>query len=177
MLDLVPSHAPAALRVQADLQTLPFRRGSLAGAWASKSYVHLARQDVPMALADLHRSLADDALTELVVFGGDMDHGEFPGDTFAGRRFSLWPAELLAHAVEGAGFAIVHFDDRRRQRASVEQFRLRLRRVRTLPDYVGPGMRVLLVRPEPEPLLGRPRASPSPDPATASGRPPSLPGW
>jgi TDG/mug DNA glycosylase family protein len=145
MLDLVPSRAPDAARVQADLGALPFRRASLDAAWASRSYVHLARQDVPLALADLHRSLADDALVELAVFGGDMDHGQLPDDDFAGRRFSLWPAELLRHVVEGAGFEILRFDTEPGKRAGQETFRVRLRRVRTLPDYVNADMRLLLV--------------------------------
>ncbi len=100
---------------------------------------------MPLALADLHRSLSDDALVELVVFGGDLDHEEFPDDPFGGRRFSLWPTELLRTVVEGAGFDMVGFETEAGKRAAEQSFRLRLRRLRTLPDYVGPDMRVLLV--------------------------------
>ena len=77
-----------------------------------------------MALADLHRSLADDALTELVVFGGDMDHGEFPDDDL--RRpalLALAGGPPRRTSVEGAGFEIVHVETDAGKQASVEQFR------------------------------------------------------
>src|SRR5690242_21435237 len=60
MLEVAPRWAPAALRVQADLEALPFRRGALGAAWARNSYVHLPAGALPLALADLHRSLAVD---------------------------------------------------------------------------------------------------------------------
>lgn len=141
MLDLVAEHAPRAWRVQADLACLPLRRAALAAAWGSKSYVHLPRRAVPLALAELHRALVPDALAELVVFEGDLEHGELPDDDLGGRRFSLWPAPRLHDVVEGAGFAL-DAPVRRERRADL---RLRLRRLRTLPDVVGPDMHLLLV--------------------------------
>ena len=58
MVRRVPEVAPASLRVQADLGALPFRRGTLAGGWARKTYVHLRQDELPMALNDLHQALA-----------------------------------------------------------------------------------------------------------------------
>jgi TDG/mug DNA glycosylase family protein len=145
MLDLVPRHAPSARRVLADLRALPFRRGSLDAAWASKSYVHLPRTLVPLALADLHRSLRVDALVELIVFGGDVEHDELPGDRFPGRRFSLWPAELLRAVVEGSGFDLLQLTEVAGKRIGETTLRVRMRRRRTLPDYVAGEMRLLLV--------------------------------
>jgi TDG/mug DNA glycosylase family protein len=144
MLDLVPRYAPKAGRVQADLAALPFRRAGLGGAWASKSYVHLRRAELPLALAELHRALADDTLAELLVFAGEGDGVSFAGDDFPGRRFSLWSADLLELVVAGAGFAIEAWS-RAATRDGEGQFRIRLRRERTLPDYVGSDMRLLLV--------------------------------
>jgi len=143
MLELVPDHAPGAWRVQADLAALPVRPRSIDAAWASKSYVHLARRQMPAALAELHRATAPDARVSLALFGGDMEHGEFPRDDFAGRRFSLWPDDLLDEVVTGAGFQIE--SSTRRRKGDTIDLRLRLRRLRTLPDYVGPDMRLLLV--------------------------------
>jgi TDG/mug DNA glycosylase family protein len=143
MLDLVPSYAPSAPRVQADLAALPFKRASLGAAYASKTYVHVARRDLPLALADLHRALTVGALVELVVFGGDQEHDQFPTDDFPGRRFSLWQTQHLVDVVIGAGFDLVSLA--RRRAKDSEELRVRLRRRRTLPDYVGPDMRVLIV--------------------------------
>jgi TDG/mug DNA glycosylase family protein len=143
MLDIAGRRAPGAHCVQADLGALPFGRERLGGAWASKSYVHLARTTVPLALADLHRSLVVDAPVELVLFEGDVEHGPWPGDEFAGRLFSLWPEDLLKTVVDGAGFAVERWE--RSSGTYSRQLRLRLRRLRTLPDTVGAGMRALVV--------------------------------
>ena len=143
MLDLVPSHAPASPRVQADLRSLPFARNSLGAVWANKSYVHLRRSEVPLALWDLHRAMAVGAPLYLGVFGGDQEHAEVPGDRFAGRSFSGWPAELLLDVVEGAGFAVEHLEVR--DEGDVDHLGVWATRSRTLADTVAPGMRLLLV--------------------------------
>lgn len=142
MLDLVPDHAPAALRVQADLLALPLRRGALGGAWASKSYVHLARSEVPMALWDLHRSLAFGAGIELRVFRGDLEHGPHPNDDFPGRSFSLWDSDHLRDVVTGAGFDIDSLEVDPRPQA--DDLVVCATRARALADTVGPGMRLLV---------------------------------
>jgi TDG/mug DNA glycosylase family protein len=144
MLELVPRHAPGAWRVQADLGALPFATGSLGGAWASKCYVHLARTEVPMALRDLHRSLAVGAPVELHVFAGDLEHGPMQLDEhFAGRRFSSWPEPLLLDVVRGAGFDIDEVEHHR-ARDGVDAIAVRATRAPTLADTVGPGLRLLV---------------------------------
>lgn len=143
MLDLVPGHAPGALRVQADLTTLPFRRGSLGGAWASKSYVHLARAELPLALWDLHRSLAVGTRVELTVFAGDQELAPLSHDDFPGRSFSLWSPAQLRDVLVGAGFDIERFEHVPNEHDG--ELRARLVRARTLADTVGPGMRLLVV--------------------------------
>ena len=156
MLHLVTDHAPGALRCQADLAALPLATGSLAGAWASRSYVHLDRRHVPLALADLHRALApatpdpdDDngdqpaAPVELHLFEGDADFEPFSDDDFPNRRFSLWPEDWLPPLMEGAGFTLDGLEriDRPPKAATLI---VKARRARTLPDTVGPNMRLLI---------------------------------
>ncbi len=143
MLDLVPGHAPAAWRVQADLAALPFRRAALGGAWASKCYVHLARHEVPMALGDLHAGLDVGAPLELHVFEGDLEHGPLFDDDFAGRLFSRWPPQLLADVVTGAGF-VIDATAREEARDGVHLIKVQATRARTLADTVGPDMRLLV---------------------------------
>ena len=142
MLDLVPERA-AAPRVQADLRALPFRFGAVGGAWASKSYVHLPRTAVPLALADLHRSLAVDAPVHLTLFGGDGEHDTFADDSYPGRRFSFWPEAMLADVLVGAGFAVDDLTVEPRP-DGVPYLLATARRARTLPDTVGPSMRLLV---------------------------------
>lgn len=74
-------------------------------------------EEVPVALARLHRSLAPGALV-------DVDLAPLPGP----RRDDV---------VVGAGF-------RRRGRATPDAGPVRLERLRTLADTVGPGLRVLV---------------------------------
>jgi TDG/mug DNA glycosylase family protein len=142
-LDKVPSYAPTAWRVRADLRALPFRRGSMGAAWASKSYVHLSRSEVPLALWDLHRSLRVDAPVRLSFFGGDQDHDTLREDEFAGRRFSLWSRDRLSWVIEGAGFSGITFDERDGEDGPT--FIVEARRERTLGDTVDGSMRVLVV--------------------------------
>jgi TDG/mug DNA glycosylase family protein len=136
--------APSALLVQGDLQALPFRRGSLGGGWACHSYVHVPAVDVPLALADLHRSLRVGAPVELMLFGGESEGRDvFPGDDLPGRWFSTWPRERLEDLVVGAGFEVGAIKVRQRDDGHIG-FTVRAERARTLPDTVGPGMRLLV---------------------------------
>lgn len=143
MVDLVPEFAPEALRVQASIDALPFRRNALGGAYANKSYVHVAQSAVPLALADLHRTLAVGAPFELLVFEGDVELAPNDNDEFPGREFSKWPEERLVDVVTGAGFTVeaVHGGSGTARRSG---FRVTATRARTLPDTVGPSMRLLV---------------------------------
>jgi TDG/mug DNA glycosylase family protein len=143
MLTTVHDHAPGAHRVLADLAALPLRRRAGAGAYAGKSWVHLPRSQVPMALWDAHRSMQVGAPLEAVLFGGDAEHAPFDEDAFAGRWFSMWPIDLLERVLHGAGFEDVSIEVRGRDRA--EDLIVRAVRARTLADTVGPGMRLLVV--------------------------------
>jgi TDG/mug DNA glycosylase family protein len=137
MLDLVPGNAPQALCVQADLEALPFRRAALGGTWAHKCYMHVPAERVPLALADLHRAMEVGAALHLQVTS-DRQH-ENADDRFPGRHFSWWPVDRLRDVVEGAGFEARSVVDDGEEWIDVEATR-----ARTLPDTVGPGMRVLL---------------------------------
>ncbi len=128
----------APLRVAADLRALPLRRGSLRGAWASRSYIHLARSELPLALADLHRALAPDAAVELHLFEGDAEWDKRADDDFPGRRFSRWPLPSLQDVLTGAGLAVESVEHRKKV------LLVAARRRHTLADTVGGGMRLLI---------------------------------
>ena len=134
--------APQSLGVQADLTALPFRRGSLAAGWARNTYVHLRQDEMPMALNDLHHVLAPEAPIEVTVFDGDGEGYEvFPDDDLPGRWFSMWTEARLRDVLHGAGFAV---DELSKDAHRDPTFTIRARRVTTLPDFVGSGMRVLV---------------------------------
>ncbi len=145
MLRLVPGHAPGALRVRADLTALPFRAGAGGAAWAAKSYVHTPRTALPMALWDLHRTLAVGAPIELIVFEGHADERWADDDlaVVAGgtkhRLFSAWTEAELRDLAHGAGFTDVTVT--RDSPALI----LNAVRARTLADTVGPDLGLLLV--------------------------------
>jgi TDG/mug DNA glycosylase family protein len=130
--------APGALPLQADLESLPFRPRSLGGAWASMAYHHLPRERLPVALAHLHWALAPGAPLELTAAQGDYAGTALPDDDFPGRYFACWQPDGLAAVVHGAGFDVGS--------AEVEGHIVAVRatRGRTLPDTVGPGMRLLV---------------------------------
>jgi TDG/mug DNA glycosylase family protein len=138
MLDLVAEHAPGAGRVVADLEALPFARGSLGGIWAHRCYMHVAAESLPLALGDAHRALQVGGALHVQVTS-DRQH-ENADDRFPGRHFEWWPADRLGDVVVGAGFEIDRFIDDGEEWLNVEATR-----ARTLADTVGPGMRLLLV--------------------------------
>lgn len=142
LVSLDASHAMLrrvdGVRVQADFTALPFRRAALGGAWASKTYQHVPHEVLPLALADLHRSLRLDAPVMIGVFTGEGTRITDEDDDFPGRLFSWWEPDRLRSVVEGAGFVIddVIVGERR-------HLEVRARRARMLPDFVRPGLRVL----------------------------------
>lgn len=139
MLDLAREAVPNALLVQADLEALPFAKGSLAGSWARASYLHARRVDLALALADLHRALEVGAEAMFDLRHGATE-GAFAASDFPGRFFADWQPEQLADAIAGAGFDV---DECFVDTTSV-WVRVRATRQRTLPDYVGPDMRLLV---------------------------------
>lgn len=146
MLEVARHGRPAVLAVQADLAALPIRSEALRGCWSRQSHLHLPRSDLPQALADLHRSMSVGAplRIQLLSFGRDGD-GEAvspPNDDFPGRFFASWSAPSLVPVIEGAGFEVA---DVVAGPVPEETHKVRVdaTRIRTLPDWVGPGMRVL----------------------------------
>jgi TDG/mug DNA glycosylase family protein len=137
MLRLARGVAGGAPLVQADLAALPFRRGCLGGAWARAAYLHIPRSALPIALAHLHAALTVDAPLEMSLRVGTGE-GPIPDDDFPGRFFAHWQAGELGDVTTGAGFDVDDVDVRE------EWLIVRARRARTLPDFVGPGMRVLV---------------------------------
>ena len=136
MVALARQRHSDVLGVQADLARLPFRSGSLGGGWAACSYQHLAAEDLPMALAELHWALAVGAPVVMAIHGGE-GQGRREDDDFPGRWFSRWSAGALADVVAGAGFDAETQNDG-------QYLVVTGQRMRSLPDTVGPGMRLLV---------------------------------
>jgi len=170
MLELVPRKAPDALRVQADLAALPLRRASLGGAWANLSYQHVPRLQLPLALARLHDALVSGAPISVALFEGTGE-GPLDDDEFPGRTFVRWQADDLEPLFTAAGFEVHAIDGgakdsgRRPENGAAVSggraengakvpggrpgmdalpVRVTATRGRTLPDIVGPDMRLLI---------------------------------
>lgn len=122
--------------VRADLGRLPFRRGTVGAAWARNSYLHVPHHDLPLALAELHRSLPVGAPVTVSFISGPRDR-YVADDDLPGRHFWRWTDDDLVDVFVGAGFErIVLSGERPRFVDAV--------RARTLPDTVGPDMRLLV---------------------------------
>ncbi len=144
MLAEARGRAPGAGLVCADLEALPFARGALAAAWARNSYVHLPRVRLPLALSQLHGALEAEAPIALELFGGSFEGSDRADDAFPGRFFALWERDALADVLAGAGFAALAIDSTEEEAGRTPSLVARGRRARTLPDTVGPGMRLLV---------------------------------
>ena len=137
MLRHARSAVPGSVVVQADLMALPFRRQAFGGAWARMSYHHVPRAQLPLALAHLHLAMAVGAPLCLVSQHGTTE-GEAEGDEFPGRYFACWECEPLRDVLVGAGF------DVQSVARDGDEVVAWATRARSLPDTVGPGMRLLV---------------------------------
>jgi TDG/mug DNA glycosylase family protein len=139
MVRLARRLAPGVPCVQADVSALPFAQRSVGGGWARGTYHHLPRGELPFALADLHRVLGVDAALTMSMTRGDLEWDTIADDAFEGRFFAAWQPDALERVIVGAGFAVMS--------VAVEEtwIHVHARRARTLPDYVAPGMHVLVV--------------------------------
>jgi len=140
MTTLAREVEPTSLPVQAELEHLPFRRHAFGGSWARASYLHVPRTRLPWALMELHTSLQVDAPAEFVYrFGPDRDVVDDEDDEFPGRLFAEWGVDALVDVHVGAGFEVLEASH-----DGGEWIVLAARRMRTLPDYVDTGMRLLV---------------------------------
>jgi TDG/mug DNA glycosylase family protein len=139
MVALARETAAGCWPLQADLEALPLRRGALGAAWARASYLHVRNEHLPMALWDLHRSLAVGAPGTVSLRQGEQS-GVLEDDDFPGRWFAEWTLDALRDVLVGAGFTIESLGDEE----TGEWLNARVVRARTLADTVGPGMRLLV---------------------------------
>jgi TDG/mug DNA glycosylase family protein len=131
---------------------------SASDALPRRRYVHLPRARLPLALAELHAALEPEAPVALELFGGCFE-GSGRADAFPARLFALWEREPLAEVLLGAGFAVEALESveppARPQREGgaggdpggaprLPLLVARLRRARTLPDFVAPDLRLLV---------------------------------
>ncbi len=139
MLEQCRIVVPDATLVQGDLEMLPFKSASLHGSWANMSYLHLPGVRLPAALADLHRALVVDAPVNLQVLAGDYEGSALAADDIGGRFFCSWRPERLHDVMTGAGFEVKTLE------TDHDVLRVRAVRLRTLSDFVGADMRLLMV--------------------------------
>jgi TDG/mug DNA glycosylase family protein len=102
--------------------------------------MHIPATRVPLALADVHRATQVGGVLHVHVTSDHWRPVGEPDSRFAGRHFDDWPLERLVDVVRGAGFTIDETRDDGEEWVDVEATR-----ARTLPDTVGPDMRLLLV--------------------------------
>ena len=140
MLESCRAQIPDAHYVQGDVEHLPFTSQAIGGAWSWMTHLHVPRRQLPLALWDLHRTLAVGAPLELQVLEGEYEGDALPGDDVGGRFFAAWTPSRLVDQVIGAGFDV----EEGSVVVSGDELRLRAVRARTLADTVGDGMRLLI---------------------------------
>ncbi len=136
---------PGVPAVACDLEALPFRLGAVGGIWASRSLQHIAAERLPLAAAGLHRVLPVGGVLDLSVFAGDGVSRSGSDNDLPGRLFTWWQPEALHDLLVGAGFQVDESSPvATGSGTEPERLVLRARRARTLPDTVGPGMRLVI---------------------------------
>lgn len=140
--------------IRGDLASLPLGRGTLDGIWASSCYMHLPLAELPLALADAHRSLRTGAplwatLVRLKAIrdppprrseraAGEAQRRD-SRPPFAQRLFSCLSSERAREIFHAAGFEATEVEE-----GGGFWMWVRARAARTLPDYVRPGLRLIL---------------------------------
>ncbi|MFI5315863.1 MAG: methyltransferase domain-containing protein [Myxococcota bacterium] len=158
MLRAARRAAPRVPLVRGDLARLPFASGSLDGAWAKNSYLHLPFRELAPALAELHRALRPGGRVTLSLLDFERavpsarerargiaqrrSRGERGLD---GRLFSVPAPGLLRDLFAGAGFRAISVE-------AAERTWVRATRARGLPDSIRPGLRLLVVGLNPSPI-------------------------
>jgi len=157
MLREAARSAPGAGLVQGDLARLPFARGSLAGAWAKNSLIHLPFPELCEALSELSRALRPGAPIALSFLrAGSRTQSERLARAgrlelrgreraLSGRLFTLLSEQLARDLLVGAGFRAVAIE-------SAERLWVSARRTRTLADWVRPELALLVVGLNPSPV-------------------------
>jgi TDG/mug DNA glycosylase family protein len=151
MLGEARLRVPGLPLVRADLSALPFAPASFDAGWGRACYMHLRAAELPAALARAHASLRNGApfwitLADLAEYAptraqrrrGEAEHRD-DREPFRGRLFSVHTPERARALVEGAGFRRVEVDVSDRFWIWVTG-----RRARTLPDWIRPGLRLLV---------------------------------
>lgn len=134
MLERAATHGTPLVR--ADLGRLPFRPGGVAGAWARNSYLHVPHDELPLALAELHRALPVGAPVAASFISGPDDR-YVADDDIPGRNFWRWTDDDLVDLFVGAGFESVVLSGERPRFVDAV-------RARSLPDTVAADMRLLV---------------------------------
>ena len=80
------------------------------GVWAAASLLHLRREDLPRALANLAAATRSGGLFHLSVMEGDGARFLTRGDIDAPRHFTFWREESLRAELDLAGWEVVEVD-------------------------------------------------------------------
>jgi 8-oxo-dGTP pyrophosphatase MutT (NUDIX family)/ubiquinone/menaquinone biosynthesis C-methylase UbiE len=96
----------AKLLVQADARALPFANGTLDGAWACASLLHLPKVELPAALAEIQRALGHGHICLILKQGeGESWRDDGQGQS---RFFAYYHPAEVALALERAGFHVTY---------------------------------------------------------------------
>lgn len=93
--------------LQGDLESLPLADGTLAGAFARHSYLHLPKARLLPALGEAKRVLCAGGWLMATLIAGSYEGYELPDDDFPGRYFACWTGPELSAVLEAAGFSDV----------------------------------------------------------------------
>ncbi len=103
LLAQAAAYVPGVPLTLGDARTLPFRSGAFDGVWACASLLHLPREALPTALAEVRRVLRGGGVFYAALKAGS---GTDSNDTFGERFFTLYQPPELVLLLDAAGFSL-----------------------------------------------------------------------
>lgn len=111
LLEVAREHVPEAEFILADVLALPFSDNEFGGIWCCATLLHLKREDMPQALAQIHRVLKPGGAAYVSVKKGvgEENKEEKQFDSLH-RFFTYYKEEELEGLCRSAGFEVLDMD-------------------------------------------------------------------
>jgi ubiquinone/menaquinone biosynthesis C-methylase UbiE len=107
---------PAGQFMFGNIFDLPFEDGAFDGFWAAASLLHIPKEKIAVALASVHRVVAQNGSGVIMLKKGEgqmmVVDDSHSGDTDDQRFFAYWQRHEFTDVLQQCGFMVLSFSER-----------------------------------------------------------------